>query len=182
VGRSSCGTCTASHRLLGQLNNHAGAIASVVFSPDGRSLAAADIRGTVVLWDVRNRHAVGVPLQTHHLVNSVAYSPDGRILAAGNGDNGSIGLWDVQSHHLIRTLLTGNRGPVNSVAFAPHRQILAAGSGTGTVQLWGLTGDKQLATLNGGTGPIFSVAFSPDGQTLAAGGFNGTIRLWRGVA
>ena len=174
MARSSCGT-SHSHSLLGQLNNHAGAIASLAFSPDGRSLAAADIRGTVVLWDVQSRRPLGVPLQTHHLVNSVAYSPDGRTLAAGNGDNGTVGLWDVQSHHLIRTLRIGNRGPVNSVVFAPHTPILATGSETGTVQLWSLPGDKPLATLTGGTGPVFSVAFSPDGRTLAAGGFNGTI-------
>ena len=80
---------------------------------------------------------LGVPLQTHHLVNSVAYCPDGRTLAVGNGDSGTVGLWDVQGQHLVRTLRTGNSGPVNSVAFAPHKRILATGSGTGTVQLWG---------------------------------------------
>ena len=171
-----------SHRLLGQLNNHAGAIASVAFSPDGRSLAAADIRGTVVLWDVRSRRPLGASLQTHHLVNSVAYSPDGQTLAVANGDQGTVGVWDVQRHRLIRTLHIGNSGPVNSVVFAPHKRILATGSGTGTVQLWSLPGDKPLATLNGGTGPVSSVAFSPDGRTLAAGGFSGTISVWRGVA
>jgi WD40 repeat protein len=168
-----------SHSLLGQLNNHAGAIASLAFSPGGRTLAAADIRGTIVLWDLQTRHPRGLPLQTHHLVNSVAYSPDGQTLAAGNGDNGSVGLWDVQSHHLIRTLRIGNSGPVNSVVFAPTKRILATGSETGTVQLWRLPGDKPLATLNADTGPVFSVAFSPDGGTLAAGGFNGTISVWR---
>ena len=61
-----------SHRLLGQLDNHAGAITSLVFSPNGSTLAAGDIRGTVVLWAVRPRRRLGVPLQTHHLVNSVA--------------------------------------------------------------------------------------------------------------
>jgi WD40 repeat protein len=88
----------------------------------------------------------------------------------------------VHSHHLIRTLRTGSRGPVNSVAFAPHKRILASGSEAGTVQLWSLPGGKPLATLNGETGPVFSVAFSPDGHTLAAAGFNGTISAWRGVA
>jgi WD40 repeat protein len=103
------------------------------------------------------------------------------MLAAGNGDQDAVGVWDVQSEHLDRTLRTGNSGPVNSVAFAPHTRILATGSETGTVQLWGLPADNQLATLNGGTGPVFSVAFSPDGRTLAAGGFTGAIGVWRSV-
>ena len=170
-----------SHKLLGQLNNHAGAIASLAFNPDGRSLAAADIGGTIVLWDIQSRQPLGAPLQTHHVVNSVAYSPDGETLAAGNGDNGTVGLWDVRRHRLIRTLDTGNGGPVNSVAFAPDKRILATGSESGTVQLWSLAADKPLAMLNGGTGAVFSVAFSADGRTLAAGGFSGTISVWRGV-
>ncbi|MGO9908877.1 MAG: WD40 repeat domain-containing protein [Solirubrobacteraceae bacterium] len=135
-----------------------------------------------MLWDVSSRQPLGVALQTHHLVNSVAYSPDGRTLAAGNGDNGTVGLWDVRRHRLIRTLHLGNSGPVNGVVFAPHKRILAIGSEAGTVQVWSLLGDKALATLNGGTGPVFSVAFSPDGRTLAAGSFSGTMTVWRGVS
>jgi WD40 repeat protein len=126
-----------------------------------------------VLWNLRTRRSLGLPLHTHHLVNSAAYSPDGQMVAAGNGDNGTIGLWDVRSHHLMRTLLIGNGGPINSVVFAPTERILATGSETGTVQLWRLPSGKPLATLNAGTGPVFSVALSPDGGTLAAGGFNG---------
>jgi WD40 repeat protein len=170
-----------SHRLVGQLNNHAGAIASLAFSPDARTLAAGDIRGGVVLWNVRGRKPVGVPLQTHHLVNSVTYSPNGETLAVGNGDNGTVGFWDVHRQHLIRTLHIGTSGPVNSVAFAPDKPILATGSETGAVQLWSLPGDKPLATLTGTTGPIFSVAFGPHDGTLAAGGFSGTISVWRAV-
>ncbi len=117
-----------SDRLIGQLNNHAGAIASLAFSPDGRSVAAADIRGTIVLWDVSSRQPLGVALQTHHLVNSVAYSPDGRTLAAGNGDNGTVGLWDVRRHRLIRTLHLGKQRPCQRCrirspqAHSRHRQ------------------------------------------------------------
>ncbi|MBV8219645.1 MAG: hypothetical protein JO325_14355, partial [Solirubrobacterales bacterium] len=93
------------------------------FNPDGRILAAADLRGTVMLWNLQTRRPVGAPLQTHHLVNSVAYSLDGETLAAGNGDNGTVGLWAAQSHHLIRTVRTGTGGPVNSVVFDPRERI-----------------------------------------------------------
>ena len=88
----------------------------------------------------------------------------------------------MSSHRLIRTLRIGNSGPVNSVAFSRDGRTLATGSENGTVQLWELPSDTQLATLKGGTGPVFSVAFSPDGRTLAAGGFNGTVRVWDSIS
>ena len=94
-------------------------------------------------------------------------------------DNGTVALWDVQSHHLISTALTGTRGPVNSVAFSPQGHTLATGSEKGTVQLWDARSHALLETLSTGPGQVFSVAFSPDGRFLAAAGFNGTIRVWQ---
>jgi WD40 repeat protein len=167
------------HTRLGTLNNHAGAIGSVAFRPDGLSLAAADIDGTIVLWDVRSLHPLGKPLLTHHLVSGVAFSPNGRTLAAANGDNGTVALLGVQSHHLIATLRTGNRGPVNSVAFSPGGHTLATGSENGTVQLWDTRSRALLKTLSAGPGQVFSVAFSREGRFLGAAGFTGTIRVWQ---
>ena len=132
-----------------------------------------------MLWDLHSRQRLGKPLATHHLVSSVAFSPNGRMLAAGNGDNGTITLWNAQTHHLIATLHTGDRGPVNSVAFSAQGHTLATGSESGTVQLWDARSYALLATLSPGPGQVFSVAFSPDGRFLAAAGFTGTISVWQ---
>ena len=79
-----------------------GAVYSVAFSPDGKTLAAGygliGLRGSVVLWDVATRKRLAEdPLRVEEgNVQSVAFSPDGKTLAAGHGGGvGGVVLWDV---------------------------------------------------------------------------------------
>ena len=69
-----------------------GDVASVAFSPDGKTIAAGygvdgGVSGGVVLWDVAARkRLVDEPLPVKEGdVRSVAFSPDGKTIAAGYG-------------------------------------------------------------------------------------------------
>jgi transcriptional regulator with XRE-family HTH domain/sugar lactone lactonase YvrE len=78
----------------------------------------------------------------------------------------------------VSTRLTGPTGAVNSVAFSPDGETLAIGNADGTVRLWEVATDRQIAALTGPGGAVNSVAFSPDGTTLAGGSTDGTVRRW----
>jgi WD40 repeat protein len=66
----------------------------------------------------------------------VAFSPDGATLASG-GEDGSIRLWDVQTHQPLGDPLTYNGGQVLSVVFSPDGETLASGAGfDDTIHLW----------------------------------------------
>jgi WD40 repeat protein len=69
-------------------------ITGLVFSPDGETLATADVDGRVSLWDLAKKKT-RVTLKGHggH-VWCVAFSPDGRTLASG-GDDGTMRFWPV---------------------------------------------------------------------------------------
>jgi Caspase domain/WD domain, G-beta repeat len=55
---------------------HTGAVTSLVFSPDGRTLASASLDRTVRLWDTATNRPIGGPLSGHTgQVRSVAFSP-----------------------------------------------------------------------------------------------------------
>jgi WD40 repeat protein len=67
----------------------------VVFSPDGRRLAAAD-GSAVVLWDIGAGKVLRRLAGHVRGVRALAFSPDGKVLASGSDDS-TIVLWDVSS-------------------------------------------------------------------------------------
>ena len=164
------------------LTSHGGAVDSVAFSHDGKTLATGNADGTVRLWDVATHRQIAALTGPVGAVNSVAFSPDGATLATGNGD-GTVRWWDVASHRQVHSPLTSHDGPVLGVAFSPDGATLATRNHDGTVWLWDLTNcgcggwPPTGAPLARNTSPATSVAFSPDGTTLATGNADGTVWL-----
>jgi WD40 repeat protein len=83
------------------VTNTIAAVASMAFSPDGRTLAVGG--DDVILWDVTDptqSRRLGLPLANPGVV-SVVFSPDGRTVAAGNRDGSAI-LWDLTGLNQVR--------------------------------------------------------------------------------
>ena len=159
------------------LAGHSGPVYSVVFSPDGMTLASVSSGGTVQLWDLATGRQVGEPLAANSDSSfGAVLSPDGKILAGSNA--GAVQLWDVATRRPIGHPLIGT-SPIWPAVFSPDGKTLATGSDDGTVQLWDVATRRPIGhPLTGTTGPDFSVVFSPDGKTLASGSGDGTVRLW----
>ncbi|MGW1073061.1 nSTAND1 domain-containing NTPase [Streptomyces sp. NPDC002537] len=162
--------------LRQRLMGHADTVASVAFSPDGRTLATASHDRTVQLWDTAGGERRRTLTGHTDTVTSVAFSPDGKILATGSGDR-TVRFWDAATGE-PRGTLTGRTGGVTSVAFSPDGGILATGDDDGTVRLWDVGTGRPRDTLTGHTDAVTSVAFSPDGRTFATGSDDRTARLW----
>ncbi|MFE3142548.1 hypothetical protein [Streptomyces scopuliridis] len=179
-------TDPAQPKVLGQpLRDVTGGVNALDFSPDGRTLAAADGNSRVRLWDVSERSQaapLGEPLSEHTSgVGALAFSPDGHTLASGGSD--AVRLWEVSDPKRPKALkaLTGFTGSVDTMVFSPDGRTLATDEGE-TVRLWDVSDPKRAAArgepLEGHTGSIRTLAFSPDGRTLASAGNDQVIRVW----
>jgi WD40 repeat protein len=127
---------------------------TVVFSPDGHTLASAGLDYSITLWDVATGKSLLMIPGQNEAFTSLAFSPDGRTLASGCDDN-TIKLWNVTTGKLI-LLLTGHTDSVISVAFSPDGLALASGSNDNTVKLWDVASGKLLNTFGAPNPPTDS--------------------------
>ncbi|MBK9712551.1 MAG: hypothetical protein IPO81_14735 [Kouleothrix sp.] len=149
-------------------------VESIVYSPDGRLLAAAG-DGKIVLWDVGARRQIGtVASDGADQQNALAFSPDGKLLASVSAEGPT--MWDVAALQPAGSPLRGNRFPVNCITFSPDGRLLVSGGGNadafsdaGEMIFWDATTHEMLGEPLTTQLSVTSLAFSPDGTILAAG-------------
>ena len=140
----------------------AGQIASmvraVVFSKDGKMLAAAEgtpcAAGAVKVFDLQSGQAAMNFQEPKGLVCSLALSPDGKLLAAGC-DDALTYVWNLEDKKLAATLKDQSLSVV-SVSFAANAKslFLATASLDKTIQVWDTTTWKPLRSKTTAEGPV----------------------------
>ncbi len=145
-------------------------VRAVVFSPDGRWLAAGSDNGPVLLWDMTKPGVAPLELNAHEkLINALAFSPDSRKLASASLDK-TVRLWDVNRPDGVPQTLSGYKGSVTCLAFNRDGGRLASGSSDSTIRIWDMNRlEDEPTVLSGFEGTPGAVTFSPDGRRLACG-------------
>ena len=148
----------------------------VVFSPDGRWLAAVGGVG-VHVWEWRIGDEVAAGSVGHRgAIVQLATVPGGLIATAG--DDHIVRLWAAATGAERRRLQHGHW--VRAIAVSPDGQFLASSSLDNSVRLWELSSGKDVFKLpgHGLHGGHRAVRFTPDGRRFLSFGDDRYLRIW----
>ncbi len=101
--------------LISLLTNTRDSSGGVVFSPDGKRIAAAGGDKTITVWDTPSRRKVFTLKGHEGLVNSVCFSSDGKRIVSGSDDK-TVRIWDASLGREL-LVLKGHTDAVCGVAF-----------------------------------------------------------------
>jgi WD40 repeat protein len=167
-----------------ELYHKSGSALSLLFSPDGKTLAVQQPEGggggIIHLWQSATGKEIGHVKGQGSTLPSVAFSPNGKRLASASGKQ--LCIWDVASGKALRSFPQGHKDTVAALVISPDGKRLSSSGSEGTIRIWDVAQGKELHRMflphrAGVADWATTLAFSPDGKTLAAGGNSG-IHLW----
>lgn len=181
--------------------NDGSSVSSVVFSPDGETIASSGIfyrdfnepqGGTVKLWDVstgKELHTFTIDYQIYSI--DIAISPDGQTLGIASSDgtiklysDGTIKLYNLASQQEKYTLKV-NYWPA-FFAFGLDNTLFVSGGylNNNTLTLSVIDANEDLLSITLVDPDFSNLTVTPDGQFLVSGSDqinsgSDQIRLWR---
>jgi WD40 repeat protein len=146
----------------------------LAFSPDGSSLASADLAGDVVVWSPTTLMPEVTDMNGPSALQ-LSVNSNNRLLATSTR-GGTVNIWDVTGRTVIAHLASGV--VLSSVAFSPQQATtLAIGESSGAVALYDLPRSAPVV-LVGPDSSVNQTAFDARGDKLAASYGDGDVVVW----
>ena len=136
-----------------------GPIHRVIFSPDGKRLAAMGRDELFNIWEIDGNRFKELPtpkpldkpkerVSEDKFIATLAFSPKGKLLALGYND-GDVGIWDAEKERWLAEHVNPYKGSpvITSIGFSPDVKWLASGDERGYVILWDAEKCKLLGWL-----------------------------------
>ncbi|HZU86306.1 MAG TPA: hypothetical protein VFF78_02410, partial [Anaerolineaceae bacterium] len=159
---------------------------SLVFSPDGRWLAAGLENGRAVGWRVGQYNRMAFELAGESgAIFSIAFSPDSSMLAMG--DFQTLLVWQILNDKPADKPLVNVKAHdqvVRALDFTQDGKYLLSAGGDGILRVWTVRTGKLYRTMYGHKTQIFTAAYSPASADEGYGGLmvsasaDGRLCLW----
>ena len=155
-----------------------GGILSIAFHPDGRTIAAGDTNGKIIVWDIESGE-LKKDLPSDNLMRSLTFSPDGTTLAH-TGENQIITIWkqDENGEWNFFKSLNDENNQVWSVAYSPDSKTIVSGGEDGKLKIWSIDSGECIDTLTGHKECVRSVAYHPNQKIIASGSEDNKVKVW----
>ncbi len=176
-----------SRQLMAELIDDPRGSGSLVFSPDGKLLAAgSNADGSVRIWDpdlgtrLSLLRTADYPQFGTNLPTWVSFAPDGDTLATAS-PLGTVEVWDTSTWRVIDSVVPASKAPnlrkklCRAIAISPDGNLLAVATSDGMIRVYEYPTLKLRADIgiNVLTLEINDIEFSPDSRLLA---YTGTER------
>jgi WD40 repeat protein len=146
----------------------------LALSPDGRTVAAADMDGAVaVVWDATTGSELAALPGDGSGFPSLAFSADGRWIAASGGDRVDV----VETATWTRALALSGPG-IHALGWDPTGPRLATGSTPGDASIWDVPSGTRAHHLREVGDPVDKLAFAPDGSAVVTAARDGAEQIW----
>jgi WD40 repeat protein len=144
---------------------------NLLFSPDGKTLAAEKSGREFVVWDFATGKLLHEPRTEDDTVWCMRFSPDGKRLVTGS-NHGRVRLWDLATGELRRKF-SSFETTILSLAFSPDGKRVAASASDGTLRVWEVDSGKEVFDSEGHRMRNVQARFAGDDQTIVSiCGFN----------
>jgi RNA polymerase sigma factor (sigma-70 family) len=148
----------------------------IAFTPDSKTLLAAGIDDSLILWDVATGNERRRLKEGFTNLFAMALSADGKLIASAVGGK-TIRLTDLASGR-DRFGTDGHQHAIWSATFAANGTMAATVGGGNDIFLWETATGRQLGRLRGHTADVTWVGLSADGSQLVSHGADKTARFW----
>jgi WD40 repeat protein len=159
---------------LWECHAHEGRIRSVAFDDSGGLLLTGGGDGLARLWRLPAGDKAGEFTHGASWVRSVAIDESGTRVALGCGP-GVIYVYDVGSGQ-VAAELHGHNGRVLMLGFCADPDALVSAAADGTIRLWSLSGQKQLAEVRVDAS-LQAAGLDASGGTVLAASAAGTVAV-----
>jgi WD40 repeat protein len=160
--------------LLWSQDVHAGRLRSIAFNADGQVLAACGGDGSVRVWRAADGEFISRFTCPTGWARAVTLDDQGTLAAVGAG-TGDIVVRDLTSDRFTAQL-SGHSGRILMVAFTGDSDRLVSAAADGTVRLWSLAGQQQLAEVRV-DGSLNCAAYDPVHGRVLVGSAAGVVAL-----